>query len=94
MGWSSGSGVFTQVAGSLDYYFPLDQENAKIRLLVSLGGFLEDCDCDTLEECFGETTAGDKALETMGYHNYKPNTCEWIEDPDIDKCSCGWEQRW
>jgi len=87
VGWGSGGDIFETVALSLDKNLREKGLFKQKQVLLDLIEVLEQGDCDTLEESFGTTRAGDNALKQAGYHHYKPETCDgYIDDYT---CACG-----
>lgn len=65
MGWSSGTDIFTRMAGSLN---TMNIKGAKaVAVLGDLIESLEEGDCDTLDEAFGISDEADQALVNAGY---------------------------
>lgn len=77
MGWSSGSGLFSNIIESLTES-DLSYEQRKTVYLILIEHF-EDKDCDTLGECVGEDDAFDDA-----YYEIHPDYLEdeLEEDPE------------
>jgi hypothetical protein len=88
MGWSSGGYLYDQVAGAMKTEFGDKNPKKQQRVLETLIRWLEDEDCDVLEECQGISKASDDALRACGYHIYIPGLCSW--DEMGYNCRCGW----
>lgn len=67
MGWASGSLVMEKVIHAVEKT-SLDEEE-KVCLYLKLIDAFEDADCDTLDECVGESDAFDSAMLSLGYGN-------------------------
>ena len=84
MGWASGSAIYGVVAGALA------DGASNERLLKDLIYYLEQEDCDTLDECFGISEVSDNILIKAGYHNWNEEVCG-REDDESEVCACGFK---
>ena len=70
MGWASGSGLMSEIIEIVEEHFPSIGE--KDELFFNMIKVFADADCDTLDECLGQSPSFDDALS-----KYNAKFSEW-----------------
>lgn len=65
MGWSSGSELASKMIELIDYLYDDKNEPIILDIYHDMIVAFEDCDCDSLHECIGESSLFDKAYKEM-----------------------------
>ena len=81
MGWSSGSGLLCQVIEIIEEHCHPDTD--KVTLFTELITEFEDYDCDTINECLGQSPSFDIAYEKLYPESLDVMDSDYSDEDDL-----------